>query len=69
MSPAPATMTAHPAAASAPLIPGPVPPPVAGAPAGAFVVALVAPDVVVPPGALADVLGLLDVTTSSLSVR
>jgi hypothetical protein len=52
-------MTAHPAAASAPLIPGPVPPPVAGAPAGALVVVPGVADVVVPVVALVDVLGLV----------
>lgn len=57
MSPAPATMTAHPAAASAQLIPGPVPPPVAGAPAGAPG----ATGVVVPVVALADVVGMVAV--------
>jgi hypothetical protein len=52
-------MMAHPAAASAPLNPGPVPPPVAGAPAGAPVVVSGTGDVVVPVAALADVLGLV----------
>ncbi len=44
-SPAPTAMKAPPEAASVPLIPGPVPPPVAGAPAGPLVVAAVAPGV------------------------
>jgi hypothetical protein len=43
MSPAPTAKTAPPAAASVPLGPGPVPPPVAGAPAGAPGVAVEAP--------------------------
>ena len=38
-------MKAPPVAATVPLIPGPVPPPVAGAPAGEVVVAAVAPGV------------------------
>ena len=42
-SPPPAAMTAHPAADASPLAPGPVPPPVAGVPAGKPV--LVAPEV------------------------
>ena len=42
---------AHPAAASIPLVPGPMPPPVAGAPAGALVVASGVADAVVPVGA------------------
>lgn len=49
----PMAMTAHPAAASVPLFPGPLPPPVAGAPAGALVVAPGLADVVVPAGVLA----------------
>ena len=43
-SPAPTTITAHPAAASVPLDPGPVPPPVAGAPASVSVGAAVVAD-------------------------
>ena len=54
-------MTAHPAAASAPLIPGPLPPPVAGAPTGAPVVTSGVADAVVPVVALVDVLGVVAV--------
>jgi hypothetical protein len=60
-SPAPTTMTAPPAAASVPLVPGPVPPPVAGAPAGALVVATGVACVVVSVGAPVGVLGVVAV--------
>ena len=58
---APAAMTAHPPAASIPLFPGPVPPPVAGAPAGVLVVAPGLADVVVPVGAPVGVLEVVAV--------
>lgn len=60
-SPAPTTMTAPPAAASVPLVPGPVPPPVVGAPAGPLVVAPAVADAVIPVGALLGVLAVVDV--------
>ena len=53
-------MIAPPAAASVALGPGPVPPPVAGAPAGVLVVALGAADVAVPACVLALAPGVAD---------
>lgn len=60
-SPAPTTMRAHPMTVSGPLIPGPVPPPVAGAPVGALAVALGVADVVFPVEVAVGVLVLVAV--------
>ena len=57
-SPAPTTTTAHPVAAIVQLVPGPVPPPVAGATTGALVVASGMADVMVP---VDDAVGVLAV--------
>jgi|ERR1700722_6881378 len=65
---APAAMTAHPPAASIPLLPGPVPPPVAGAPAGVLAVAPGLTDVVVSVGAPVGVLEVVAVPVGAPEV-
>jgi hypothetical protein len=64
MSPTPTAVRAHPTAASVPLVPGPVPPPVAGAPTGALVVALGIADAAAGVLEVAGALGEADAVAS-----